>query len=347
MATVTAPRASTDERLIKANLFLRGLRRPEAGAVAAALIIFIFFSVSTQAFLTPAGASTWTFSSSLFGIMAVGIAMLMISGEFDLSAGVMTGTTGLIVAVLTAYIGVNIWVAMLISLAFALGFGWLNGFLLAKTKVPSFIVTLATFFALQGINLAVTKLITGAVAVNIAQVPFVGGPTALFASIIHLGSFQLHITLIWWIVIVAIGTYVLQRTKVGSWIFAVGGAPDAARGMGVPVDRVKTGLYMTTAGLAWLVGMMSVFAVSSVQSTTGVGNELIYIVCAVVGGCLLTGGYGSVIGAAVGALIYGMTYQGIVFAGWDSNWLMLFLGVLLLGAVIVNMQIKMRAGGRK
>ena len=100
---------------------------------------------------------------------------------------------------------------------------------------------------------------------------------------------------------------------------------------------------MTTAGAGWLVGMLSLFNTSTVQATTGVGQEFIYIICAVVGGCLLTGGYGSVIGAAFGALIYGMTYQGIVYAGWDSNWLKAFLGVMLLGAVLLNLWVRKRA----
>ena len=142
------------------------LRRPEVGAAVAALAVFVFFSVSTQAFLTPAGVSTWLYSASLFGIMAVAVALLMIGGEFDLSAGAMTGTTGLIVGVITTEWGMNIWLAMLIALAAALSIGAANAYVVMKTGVPSFIVTLATFFILQGVNLAVTKLITGTVAIQ-------------------------------------------------------------------------------------------------------------------------------------------------------------------------------------
>lgn len=99
----------------------------------------------------------------------------------------------------------------------------------------------------------------------------------------------------------AIATWVLLRTKVGNWIFALGGAQHSARQVGVPVFRAKVGLFMTTAGAGWLVGMLTLFRTSTVQSNTGVGQEFIYIICAVVGGCLLTGGYGSAIGAAFGA----------------------------------------------
>ena len=147
----------------------------------------------------------------------------------------------------------------------------------------------------------------------------------------------------WAVAVIVVATYLLQRTRAGNWIFAVGGAQTSARQVGVPVFRTKVGLFMTTAAAGWLVGMLSLFKTTTAQSTTGVGQEFVYIICAVVGGCLLTGGYGSALGAAIGALIYGMVGQGIVYAGWDSDWLYAFLGVMLLGAVLVNNWVKSRA----
>ena len=138
----------------------------------------------------------------------------------------------------------------------------------------------------------------------------------------------------------------LVRTRFGNWVFAVGGQAASARQVGVPVRRVKFGLFLTTAGAAWLVGMLQLFDVSTVQATTGIGQEFVYIICAVVGGCLLTGGFGSAVGAALGALIYGMALQGIVFAQWDSNWLKAFLGGMLLLAVLVNLWVRRQAGER-
>jgi len=157
---------------------------------------------------------------------------------------------------------------------------------------------------------------------------------------------DLKISVVWWVIIVALATWVLLRTKAGNWIFAVGGAVASAREMGVPVLKTKVGLFMVTAGAGWLVGMLQLFDVSTVQATTGIGQEFIYIICAVVGGCLLTGGYGSAFGAALGALIYGMTLQGIVFAQWDNNWLKAFLGGMLLLAVLVNLYVRRQAGVR-
>ena len=148
----------------------------------------------------------------------------------------------------------------------------------------------------------------------------------MFASDIPLGFITVKVTVLWWLLFVAIGTWILLRTKVGNWIFAAGGNADSARAVGVPVPKVKIGLFMGVAFLGWFYGMHLLFNFSSVQSGLGIGNEFIYIIAAVVGGCLLTGGYGSVVGAAVGAFIFGMTTQGIVFAGFDPNWFYTFLG---------------------
>ena len=351
MTTGTMPAqvaTAVDERMKRTSPFVKALRRPEVGAGVAAVLIFVFFSTITTAFLTAPGVSTWLYSASLYGVMAVAVSLLMIGGEFDLSAGAMTGTTGLIVGVLTTSYGLNIWVSVVIALVVALGLGMFNGFVVMRTGLPSFIVTLGTFFILQGVNLAVTKLITGQVAIQgMSKIPGFANVKALFGSYLTFGSFRLQIAVIWWVVVTALATWVLLRTKAGNWIFAVGGQLQSARQTGVPVLRTKVGLFMTTAGCGWLVGMLSLFDVSTVQATTGVGDEFIYIICAVVGGCLLTGGFGSAIGAAIGALIYGMTLQGIVFAQWDNNWLKAFLGGMLLLAVLINLYVRRQAGGRE
>ncbi|TFC51377.1 ABC transporter permease [Cryobacterium sp. TMT2-17-1] len=339
--------AGIDERPTRAHPLPTLLRRPEVGALVATLAIFLFFSLSTQAFLTPAGISTWLYSASLFGIMAVAVALLMIGGEFDLSAGAMTGTTGLIVGVVTTQWELNIWFALVLALAVALLIGVGNAWVVMKTGLPSFIVTLAAFFILQGCNLALTKLFTGSVAIQgMGAVPGFDQVKVFFGSSFPFLGMDVKISIVWWIAFTALATWVLLRTRPGNWIFAVGGQVTSSRQVGVPVFKVKLGLFMTTASAGWLVGMLQLFDVSTVQATTGVGQEFIYIICAVVGGCLLTGGYGSAIGAALGALIYGMTLQGIVFAQWDNNWLKAFLGGMLLLAVLVNLLVRRQSGVR-
>ena len=150
-------------------------------------------------------------------------------------------------------------------------------------------------------------------------------------------------SILWWVVVTAIASLMLLRTRYGSWIFATGGDAEAARKAGVPTARVKISLFMTTAAAAWLVGMMNIVRLRSAVASQGIGQEFVYIIAASIGGCLLTGGYGSVIGAALGALIFGMAQVGIVFAGWDTDWFYSFLGVMLLAAVLVNDYTRKRA----
>jgi len=352
MSTATAPpeeeQQAPDERVSSSAGLARILRRPEIGALAGAIVIFVFFSVTTDSFIKPSGASTWIFDASTFGIMAVAVALLMIGGEFDLSAGAMWGTTGLTTGILMTEYDINVWVAILASFVLAVMIGLLNGVLVVRTGLPSFIVTLGTFFVLQGVNLAVTKILINQVSVTgLQNVADYTDGQQIFGSHVTIpiggSDLTLYATTFWWIAVTAVATWVLLRTRAGNWIFAVGGAQTSARQVGVPVVATKIGLFVTTALAGWLVGMCSLFKITTVQSVSGVGQEFIFIICAVVGGCLLTGGYGSAVGAALGALIYGMVNQGIVFEGWDSNWKYAFLGVMLLGAVLVNNWVKNRA----
>ena len=324
------------------------LARPELGALVAAAAIFVFFFAVAPPFRSVAAFSTVLYDSSTIGIMAVGVALLMIGGEFDLSAGVAVITAALTAAMFSYELSLNLWVGAILALALALLIGFLNGWLVVTTGIPSFLVTLSTFFMLQGLNLGVTKLLTGTVSTtNVSNMDGFDSLKAIFASSFTIGGFALRITVVWWLLFVVLATWMLLRTRVGNWIFAVGGNKDSARAVGVPVKAVKIGLFMGVGSLAWFYGMHRLFAFSTVQSGEGVGNEFLYIIAAVVGGCLLTGGYGSPVGAAIGAFIFGMTRQGIVYAGWDPNWYRFFLGAMLLIAVVVNLYVRQYASSRK
>jgi simple sugar transport system permease protein len=344
----TPTKASETPAPAKRTLASRLATRPEIGAVAAAIAIFIFFFAIAPPFRTLPSFSTVLYASSTIGIVAVGVALLMIGGEFDLSSGVSVVTSALAAALLTFQLSLNIWVGVFASLLVGLGIGFINGYLVVKTGIPSFLITLSTFFMLRGINLGVTKAVTGTVAsANVSELDGFAAAKAIFAANIDLGFITINITVIWWLVFVALGSWILLRTRIGNWIFAAGGNADSARAVGVPVPKVKIGLFMGVGFLCWFYGMHLLFNFSSVQSGLGIGNEFIYIIAAVVGGCLLTGGYGSVAGAAVGAFIFGMTTQGIVFAGFDPNWFYTFLGAMLLLAVLVNLYVKNYASTRR
>jgi simple sugar transport system permease protein len=343
MTTVDAP-VTRDERVATPGILNRLVVRPEIGALLGAIVVFLFFSVITDQFLSPSGAATWLDDASTLGIMAVAVAMLMIGGEFDLSAGVMTASTALVTAILATRLGWNVWPALLASLVFALVVGAFNGWLVMRTGLPSFIVTLGTFLALQGVNLGVTKLLTGTVQVSgMRSTDGYGSAGSVFASTVDVGGTAFPVSILWWVIAAAIGAWVLLRTSFGNWIFAVGGSALSSRAVGVPVVRTKILLFMTTAFAAWVVGSINILRFASVQANQGIGLEFQYIIAAVIGGCLLTGGFGSAVGAAIGALIFGMARQGIVYARWDSDWFMLFLGIMLLAAVLVNNAFRRRA----
>jgi simple sugar transport system permease protein len=341
------PESVVDDRLANVSLATRVLRRPELGALLAVVAVGAFFAVTTSEFLTLDGISNWTDVASTIGIPAVAVALLMIGGEFDLSAGVMTGTSGLFMGILATKAGMDMWPAIALTLVFAGAIGFLNGYMVVKTKLPSFIVTLATFFILQGVNLGVTKAITGTVLVTGLD----GQPGYDSANKLLGGSFwsphDFRVTVVWWILVTALGTWVLARTRVGNWIFGVGGDADAARNVGVPVARVKIGLFMTTALVSAATGIMIALRLGSTQASQGVGQEFTFIIAAVVGGCLLTGGFGSALGATLGALIVGMAFIGIQFSGWNTDWRFLFLGVILLAAVLVNNLVRRSAEGAR
>jgi simple sugar transport system permease protein len=355
---VTAPKQSTapappaaepvaDERLANISLTARILRRPEIGALIAAVVIAVFFWTQNHLFLHLDGIANWTDVASTIGIPAVLVALLMIGGEFDLSAGVMTGSAGLMLGILATKLNLNIWLAIVLTLIAATGVGFLNGYMVMATKLPSFIVTLATFFILQGVNLGVTKAITNQVLVSgIDTAKGYDSANKLFGgSFWHPHDFR--VTVIWWLIVTALGTWVLARTRVGNWIFGVGGDANAARNVGVPVWRVKVGLFMATSFVCALTGIMIALRLASTQAGQGVGDEFQFIIAAVVGGCVLTGGFGSAIGASLGATIIGMAFIGIQFSNWNTDWRFLFLGVILLVAVLVNNYIRKRAEGAR
>lgn len=334
---MTAATSRADERVADVGLLRRLLIRPELGAVVGAIVVFTFFASQSAVFRSLDGIANWLDPAATLGIMAVAVALLMIGGEFDLSAGVLTGTTGLILVTLATRYGLNVWVAMLAGLVVALAVGLFNGLIVTRTRLPSFIVTLGTFLMLQGINLGVTKALTGTVQVGgLRSASGYEGARTVFAGTVEIGGSSFRVAILWWLLVTAAATWVLMRSRQGNWIFAVGGDQKAARAVGVPAARTKIALFMTTAFAAWLVGSILALRYTSVQANVGIGQEFIYIIAAVIGGCLLTGGYGSAIGAAIGAVIFGMADKGIVFLGWDADWFKFFLGAMLLLATLAN-----------
>ncbi|MFE1287449.1 ABC transporter permease [Streptomyces sp. NPDC058751] len=351
MTSATAPPApgpgTSDGRTARRPLALRLLARPEVGVFLGAAAVFVFFLIAAPSVRSGGSMATVLYQSSTIGLMALPVALLMIGGEFDLSAGVAVITSALTASMLSYQLTVNVWAGVVVALVLSLAIGAFNGWMTVRTGLPSFLVTLGTFLILQGVNLAVTKLVTDNVATDdISDMDGFGQARRIFASSFDVGGVQVKITVVWWLVFAALATWVLLRTRYGNWVFAVGGDQDSARAVGVPVTFTKITLFMTVGFGAWFVGMHQLFSFNTVQSGEGVGQELIYIAASVIGGCLLTGGHGSAIGPVFGAFMFGMVNQGIVYAGWNPDWFKAFLGVMLLGATLVNLWVRRTATRR-
>ena len=342
-AVPVVPKSATDERLSRRSPLIRLMIRPEFGALAGAIVVWLLFAwQGGDTWLSWQGTATYLDRAALYGVSALAIALLMIGGEFDLSSGVIVGTTGMFAGLFAVHAGWHLGVSLLVSLLIAVGIGVLNGAMVVKSGLPSFIVTLGVFFALRGFNLWLTQQVTDQTQVTgIENADGYSFARKVFASdFVHIGRTGFKVSILWFVGLAIIGAWVLTRSKFGNWIYAVGGNKDAARMVGVPASATKIGLFVAVAVCGWIHGMIVLFQTSRSNVIEGVGQEFYFIIAAVLGGCLLTGGFGSIVGAALGCLILGMTQQGIPLAGWDNNLYFLFLGVILLVAAFANEAIR-------
>src|SRR5881275_1039521 len=231
MAESTASSAPADERLVRVAPLSRLLTRPDIGALLGAIAVFFAFAYFARAvgwLSDPGIAAGWTDQAAQYGIVAVPVALLMIGGEFDLSAGVMIGSSGLLLGYLATHAHMNIWPAMAIVLLFGLVIGFVNGITVVKTKLPSFIVTLATFFVLQGVNAAGTLKLTGTTAIeNIDSAKGFNSAHRFFAS--DLTHYAFKVKVLWWMGLTIVGALLLAKSRFGNWIYGAGGDPLAAR----------------------------------------------------------------------------------------------------------------------
>ena len=327
------------------RVLTRALARPSLPAVVGLVVVVLVFGWQAPELLSPFGFATVLDTAALLGIGGVAVALLLIAGQFDLSIGVVAVSSSLLTALLIGYAGWSTWPALAVSLLAALAVGVVNGVLVVNTGLPSFLVTLATFLILQGTSQAGAQAVAGATRVSgLDATAGWSSASAVFDSALELGNGRFSVSIVWWLGLTALAAWGLWRTKFGNAVFACGGARQAARELGVPVRRTTVGMFCLTASAGWLLGTITLMRLASVQAggATGIVSGIDFIVVAVIGGCLLTGGYGSVIGAAVGALLYAVARQGITLADWDTRWFQALLGVLLLVALLANGVVRRR-----
>lgn len=359
--TENGSQASSDERLRDVSFLSRQLNKPELGAISGAVLVFVFFGLTAggTGMFAPDGILNWSTVSAQLGLIAIGACLLMIAGEFDLSIGSMIGFAGIMIAVPTVYWDWPVWLSIIFAFAGAMSIGFINGYIVVRTGLPSFIVSLAFLFILRGLTIGLSQFFTNRTIIggvrDIAEeqndwmAPLFGGKAfqgffqwlgdngwiETFADGTPLVS-GIPAVILWFLGLVIVCQWMLLKTRFGNWIFASGGDAVAARNVGVPASRVKIMLFMFTAFCATVYAACQVIEFGSAAADRGLLKEFEAIIAAVIGGTLLTGGYGSVVGACFGALIFGVVQMGIFFLGIDSSWFRVFLGGILLIAVIFN-----------
>ncbi len=364
---------SESDRLKQESWYQKTVRRPEIGSfvVMIVVIIALAFASDGQAF-NALGLKNNIAIIAQFGIIATGAALLMIAGEFDLSIGSMIGFAGMSMAMMMKWglpfgLGeATPFTAFLITLCMTLFLGWMIGNIVVRSGLSSFIVTLAFLFVLRGTTEVAFRLINKSTQIS-------GLPdfkeTSWFAELMGGEVFGWFYDLwfafggnlnrkgeqwvsgfdarfMWWIIIAGAAYFVLSRTQLGNWIYATGDDKEAARANGVPVNKVKIGLFMFTAFCATMFAACQVFDTNTSDAAKGNLKELEAIAIAVVGGTLMTGGFGSVIGVVFGAVTVGLVANAVFFIPWiDGSWFRVFVGTVLLAAVFANERIRKRITG--
>jgi simple sugar transport system permease protein len=314
-----------------AALLSRLLQARPFGAVAAIIVLGAIFEAMSGQFLSAGEiAGIFTVAAPL-GITGVGVALLMISGEFDLSVGSMFSITPIVMGELMTKANWNVWGAFFASLLLPLAFGLLHGVITTRTGIPSFITTLGSYFLLDG----AAFVITGGYPVEYVQHPallsILGG---------SFGSSGFSAPVVWMAGFTLVLASLLNFTRFGNWSFAAGGRAGVGRALGVPIARVKTFNFCICALLAGIAGCMSFANVGSAAPGNGANNNLLAIVAAVLGGTSLFGIEGSIVGTMFGAIILGVLETGLVLVGAPGTLYEAMIGAILIVAVLLNVRLK-------
>jgi simple sugar transport system permease protein len=307
----------------------RFVAAPEFGVIASVIALGAVFTAIQPLFVSPQNIAGILTAASLGGIVSIGSAFLLISGEFDLSIGGNYGVCSLMFGMLVQFLPDFALLSFLAVLGLGAAIGLVNGVTSTRTRVPSFVATLGMSFALRGVCLALTEGRT----VIVPQVPMLwilNGP-------IDIGAGDFRTCIFWFAGTAVLFWFILNKTRYGNWTFATGGDINVAKAMGVNGERVKIQNFVIGGICASLAGMISVARFREALSIAGSGIELEAIAAAVIGGTSLYGGYGSGIGAALGAILFMMIKVGLILLGVPSFWYRTYIGLILVIASMVNM----------
>lgn len=306
-------------------------RRPEAGAFLGMVFVALFFAIfGSSHFVSAGGVASWLNVAANLGIIAIPIGFLMIAGELDISIGSMVPAASMTMGIISGYYDMPMWMGIIGSLLFGATIGLINGIIVVRTNVPSLIVTLGTLFAVAGLTLGLSVMITGSTSVSLKAPEM----TKMFFGSFVGDSFQ--VIIFWWVALTALYVYFLHYSPWGNWLFALGGDKVSARNAGIPTDKLTIGLFVLSSTSAAFVGLCQTILFNSAQVSTGMSFIFNTIISVVIGGVLLTGGFGSVLGIFFGTITFAIVNQGIYFTDFDRNLSSLIIGVMLLAAVLMN-----------
>ncbi|MGA2793389.1 MAG: ABC transporter permease [Roseiarcus sp.] len=315
----------------------KALRSPEVSSFAILCIILVLFVVGNDKFLSPLNVSNILAFLPELGIIALAMTLLLTAGEFDLAVGAVFALAPVIVMLLVQGAGFDLWPALVVGLVVCIVIGALNGVLVTKIGISSFLVTLSMLLIVRGAALYITQ---GFPLKSWDQPsPFVN----LLAGAFPIGPFTLYASLFWFVGLMLLFVYLLDYSKLGNWISAVGSNRSAAVARGVPADAVKIGLFIATSVMAGLAGMISAFRISAASPVAGVGYELEVIAMVVVGGTALTGGRGTILGTVVGIFLLRAIRNGIVLIGVPGLAYNIFVGAIILVMLVLHAMLQRNA----
>lgn len=309
---------------------------PQFASFVILMIVLVGFSIVNATFLSPLNISNMMAFLPELGIIALGMTLLLTAGEFDLSVGAVFALAPVTVMLLAQNGIVDIGTALLIGLLVCIAIGAINGIIVTKIGISSFLVTLSMLLIVRGAALYITQ------GFPLKSWDQPGLFVTLLAGSFDVGPFRLYTSLWWFIGLTVLAAYILNVSKVGNWISAIGSNRNAAVARGVPADAVKIWLFIVTSVLAGLAGMISAFRISAASPVAGTGYELEVIAMVVVGGTALTGGRGTILGTIVGAFMLRAIRNGIVLIGVPGLAFNIFVGAIILVMLILHALIQKR-----
>ena len=315
------------------------MQKPELASAMLLLVLVVLFQIRSEGvFLAVTNVRGFLGLLPETALVAVGVTLLMISGEFDLSVGSVFALMPMTMAVLVVA-GWPFWAAVAVGLMLCAVIGFLNGWLTIRFDIPSFITTLGMLFMARSL----TVVISGGFPPRIKQGEV---PSWIFVGFVDDGGL-IRASVLWFIAIAVLISLLLSRTNFGNWVRATGGFLPAASAMGIPTGKVKIACFMICSVLAGFAGMIQSLRLNSFLPSIGEGMELQAVAAAVIGGTSLVGGVGSIIGGLIGAILIRVIDNGMVMSQIDSNWFKFAIGALTIFAVVGNAWLRRRGRAMK